>query len=108
MRRGEIWTLAGGPDYAGKPRPIVIIQDDAFFETQSVTICPFTSNSTLAPAVRIEVEPTESNGLRLVSQIMVDKITTTHRSKLGKRIGRLPETDIVRLDRSILAFLGLA
>lgn len=22
MKRGEIWTVAGGKDYAGKPRPV--------------------------------------------------------------------------------------
>jgi mRNA-degrading endonuclease toxin of MazEF toxin-antitoxin module len=26
MRRGDIWTVAGGRDYAGKPRPVVIVR----------------------------------------------------------------------------------
>lgn len=30
MKRGEIWTVAGGKDYGGKPRPVLIIQDDRF------------------------------------------------------------------------------
>ena len=27
MRRGEVWTVSGSKDQAGKPRPIVIVQD---------------------------------------------------------------------------------
>jgi mRNA interferase MazF len=49
MRRGEIWTVSGGKDYAGKPRPVVIVQDDAFDETDSITICAFTTDPTEAP-----------------------------------------------------------
>jgi mRNA interferase MazF len=33
VRRAEIWTVAGDSDYAGKPRPAVILQDDVFEET---------------------------------------------------------------------------
>jgi mRNA interferase MazF len=64
MRRGEIWTVAGGKDYAGKPRPIVILQDDSFEGTASVTVCAFTTDETEAPLFRLPVEPNERNGLR--------------------------------------------
>ena len=63
MKRGEIWTAAGGKDYAGKPRPIVIVQDDRFDATDSVTICAFTTDPTEAALVRILVEPDVLNGL---------------------------------------------
>jgi mRNA interferase MazF len=108
MTRGEIWTVAGGEDYAGKPRPAVIVQDDVFDATLSVTICAFTTNPTEAPLFRIPVEPSERNGLHVASRLMVDKITTVHRDKLGANIGRLDDEDIVRLNRAILVFLGLA
>lgn len=107
MRRGEIWTVSAG-GYAGKPRPAVIIQDDRFDATTSVTICAFTSDPTEAPLFRLPVEPGESNGLRSPSRLMVDKITTVARDKLGERIGRLDDEDMVRLNRAILVFLGLA
>jgi mRNA interferase MazF len=64
MKRGEIWTMAGGADYAGKPRPVVIIQDDAFAARDSITICLITSDSTDLPLFRIPVQPTPDNGLR--------------------------------------------
>jgi len=108
MRRGEIWTVAGGNDYAGKPRPVVIVQDDRFDATQSVTVCAFTTDPTDAPLIRLAVEPNERNGLRRPCRLMVDKITTVTRAKLGKRVGHLDDEDIVRLNRAILVFLGLA
>ena len=108
MRRGEIWTAAGGTDYAGKPRPVAIVQDDRFDGTNSVTICAFTSDPTDAPLFRIPVEPSETNGLNAASRLMVDKITTMPKQKLGARIGRLADDDVLRLNRAIMIFLGLA
>ena len=53
MKRGEIWTVAGGKDYAGKPRPVLILQDDRFDMTDSVTVCAFTTDPTDAPLFRL-------------------------------------------------------
>ena len=108
MKRGEIWTVSGGVDYAGKPRPAVIVQDDAFDATASLTICAFTTDPTEAPLFRILVDPNEKNGLGVSSRLMVDKLTTVPKEKLGSRIGRLDDEDILRLNRAILVFLGLA
>jgi len=108
MRRGEVWTVSGGRDYAGRPRPIVIVQDDSFDATGSITICVFTTDPTDAPLFRLPVEPNERNGLRSSSRLMVDKITTVPKSKVGERIGRLDEEDLVRLNRAMTVFLGLA
>ena len=107
MKRGEIWTVAGGPDYGGKPRPVAILRDDRFEDLLSVTFCPFTSNPTPAPLFRLPVEPTDRNGLKSGSSLMVDKITTIARTKVGKRIGVLDDEDIVRLNRAIVVFLAL-
>ncbi len=108
MKRGEIWTMAGGPGYASKPRPVVIIQDDCFPETLSIAVCPLTSQPIEAPILRILVRPSPENGLRASSRLMVDKVTTVSKSRLGQYIGRLVEDDMLRLNRSLLVFLGLA
>jgi len=108
MRRDEIWTVAGGQDYASKPRPVVILQDDSFDRTASITVCSLTTNETEAPLFRLPVEPNERSGLRSACRIMVDKITTVPKSKVGERVGRLHDEDLVRLNRAILVFLGLA
>lgn len=89
VRRGEVWTVVAGGGYRGKPRPAEIVQDDRFDATASVTLCPFTSDDTDAPLLRLLVPPTES------------------KSKLGRRLGRLDREDVLRLDRSIFVFLGL-
>lgn len=107
MIRGEIWTLSGR-GYAGKPRPAVIVQDDRFDATASVTICAFTTDATEAPLFRLTIEPDGHNGLRQTSRLMVDKITTVSKSRLGERVGRLPSPELVRLNRAIAVFLGLA
>ena len=108
MKRGEIWTLAGGKDYAGEPRSVVILQDDRFDATASVTICVFTTNPTDAPLFRLAVEPSETNGLRVSSRLMVDKITTVSRTKIGTHLGRLEDQDMLRLNRAVLVLLGIA
>ena len=108
MKRGDIWTVAGAPDYAGKPRPAVILQDDAFDATASITICPFTTYAVDAPLMRLPVEPSARNGLRAASQLMIDKITTVSKKKLERRVGQLSDEDIVRVNRAMLVFLGLA
>src|SRR5476649_1759910 len=98
MRRGEIWTVAGGKDYAGKPRPVVIVQDDSFDATDSITICAFTTDAAGAPLFRLPIEPNERNGLRAACRLMVDKITTVPKMKVGMRVGRLDDEDILRLN----------
>lgn len=108
MKRGDIWTVAGGSDYAGKPRPVVIVQGQAFEAIDSVTICPFTTDPTDLPLFRLDIEATIATGLRAPSRIMIDKVSTVPKSKLGDRIGRLSDTDLLRVNRALVVFLGLA
>lgn len=108
MKRGEIWTISGGKDYAGKPRPAAILQDDRFDMTGSVTVCAFTTDPTDAPLFRVRIEPSDANGLRAPCRLMVDKITTVSKTKIGTCVGRLADEDLVRLNRAVLVFLGIA
>jgi mRNA interferase MazF len=108
MKRGEVWTVSAGGPYAGKRRPAVIVQEDRFEATNSITLCVFTTDPTEAPLLRMLVEPTDRNGLSIASRLMIDKITTVPKARLGKRIGKLHNQDIVRLNRALTVFLGLA
>ena len=108
MKRGEIWTISGGSDYAGKPRPAVIVQEYGYEALDSVTVCLLTSDPATVPLTRPEIAPSELNGLRGVSFLMVDKISTLLKSKLGYPVGRLAGEDIVRLNRAMMVFLGMA
>lgn len=108
MRRGDLWTAAGGTHYAGKPRPVLVLQDDRFDATDSITICPLTSDPTELPLLRIPLDPRSRTGLTQPSSIMVDKVTTMPRSKLGEHIGQVSDTEMLALSRSLVVFLGLA
>lgn len=108
MTRGEIYTAAARGPYTGKPRPVVILQDDRFDATASVTVCPFTTNPVEAPLLRLPIDPSEDNGLEQPSQLMVDKVTTVPRSSLGERLGKVRDEELVALNRSLIVFLGLA
>jgi mRNA interferase MazF len=106
VKRGELWTAAGGTHYAGKPRPVLIIQDDRFDATSSITFCPLTSDPTEIPLLRVPLDPNDSNGLDAPSSVMLDKVTTMPRSKLGERIGKVSDADMLALSRGLLVFLG--
>jgi mRNA interferase MazF len=108
VKRGEIWTASAGSSYVGKPRPVVILQDDRFDATASVTVCAFTIDPTDAPLIRLLVEADEVTGIRESRRLMVDKVTTIPRSKLGERVGQLSDDDTIRLSRALVVFLGLA
>ena len=93
--------------FAGKPRPAVIVQDD-IFSTASVTVCGFTTNEVDAPHFRVPVLTTPENGLDHDSRIMIDKTMTVPRHQVGERLGRLTPADMMRVDRALALFLGLA
>ncbi len=107
MKRGDIVLVAGGV-YASKPRPGLVVQDDRFDGTDSVTVCPFTTTRVDAPLLRPAIAADETNGLTEDSFLMVDKLTTVRRANVGDRVGRLPDAQLVELERRIMVFLGLA
>jgi mRNA interferase MazF len=108
LKRGDIWTVSGAPGYGGKPRPVVIVQGIGLAETQSVTVCGFTTDPRLAPTFRFPVSPTPSNGLRIPCQLMIDKIITVPKSRLGTQVGRLDDHVLKWFDRAIVVYLGIA
>ncbi len=105
MKRGDIVTVSGGV-YAGKPRPALVVQDDRFAATESLTICPFTTAEVDAPLLRLPVAADKANGLAQDSYLMVDKLTTVRRSNTGEVVGHLAATTLVEFERRILVFLG--
>lgn len=105
--RGNLITVAFQGDY-GKPRPAVVIQSDLFDEHPSVTLLPLTSELRDTPLFRITIEPSPENGLRQRSQVMVDKIHTVPRAKIGPSLGRLSDDEQIAVNRSLMLFLGLA
>ena len=107
MKRGDLVTVALQGDF-GKPRPALVIQADRFEEAATVTILPVTSTLIDAPLLRLAVEPSDTNGLRERSQIMIDKASIVQRDKIGPAFGHLDDEAMVSVTRGLAVFLGIA
>jgi mRNA interferase MazF len=106
VKRGDLVVVAMQGDF-GKPRPTLVVQSDLFNRTHpSVTVAPVTSTIVDSPLFRLTVEPSAQNGLRSVSQVMMDKITTVRRDRIGQRIGRLDDETMLRVNRALVLWLG--
>jgi mRNA interferase MazF len=108
VKRGAIVVVAAKGAYTGKPRPALVVQSDLFNPThQSVTICPITSDCVDAPLFRIALPPGERTGLRVVSQIMVDKIVSVPRSAITAEIGRCDTAELEAAEDALRRWLGI-
>jgi len=87
---------------------VVLVQDQHFEALDSVTVVPLTTDQLDLPYFRISVAPNERNGLRLKCFLMADKVTTMSKRKLSAQIGELGNSELQRLDRALLVFLGLS
>ncbi len=107
MNRGEVVVAVAPGDY-GKPRPALIVQSNLFNPTHaSVVICPITSYLVDAPLFRLTVQPAPGNGLKVESQIMIDKLMAVKRERIGKRIGKLAPTPMAQVDEALRTWLEL-
>jgi mRNA interferase MazF len=109
MRRGDVVSIADRQgQFTSKPRPAVIVQSDFFVEANTVVICPISFENVGAPLVRFQITPSETLPLNRTSWIEADMITTIRRTRVGRLIGRIRDTDLVRLNGALAVFLGLA
>jgi mRNA interferase MazF len=106
VRRGEVVIVAPQGNY-GKPRPALIVQSDALDAADSVLVVLFTSTLTEAPLYRLTVEPSGINGLKALSQLMVDKILAYPRAKCSPAIGRLEPNHLLALNAMLSVMIGL-
>ena len=108
VKRGEVYSVSAPGDY-GKPRPALILQADALNDLKlaSVLVCPMTSTLNDAPLLRISISPTEENGLEKESQLMVDKVQAISLARIGGRIGKVDQSILQQVNRSLLFVLGL-
>jgi mRNA interferase MazF len=104
--RGDLVTIAMQGDY-GKPRPALVIQSDQFDEHACVTVLPVTGTLVAAPLLRITVQPSQSNGLQKPSQVMIDKVLTVKRDKVGAVFGHIEPETLIEVERCLAVFLGI-
>ena len=108
MRRGDLVTIAMQGDF-GKPRPALVLQSDVFSNIhETVSVALLSSNLIQAPIFRLNVMPDDRNGLTKECQIQIDKIMSVRKEKIGKVIGTLDDTMLVRVNRALALWLGLA
>ena len=100
-------TIALQGDY-GKPRPALVIQADLFAGTASVAVLLVTSTLVDAPLLRLTIKSSPENGLRRASQVMIDKPITIRVDRIGPAFGHLEDAALLRVNRSLALFLGLA
>ena len=107
MKRGDLVTIALPGDF-GKPRPALVVQSDAFEATGTVTVLLVSGTLVDAPLIRTTVEPSSANGLRKTSQVMVDKVMSVRRDKIGSVIGRLDAEAMHGVTRALAVFFAIA
>lgn len=108
LKRGDLVVVAMSGDY-GKPRPALVVQADLFNVAHaSVTLVPVTSTIVDAPLFRLTVVPSPGNGLRALSQIMIDKVTTVARARIGPTIGRVEDDVLLQVSRALALWVGIA
>ena len=107
LRRGVVVVALAG-DY-GKPRPALVVQADLFNEVHaSITVVPVTSTIIDAPLFRLTVTPSPGNGWRALSQLMIDKVTTVPRARLGPAIGLVEDDVLIQVSRALALWVGIA
>lgn len=107
MKRGDLITIAMSGDY-GKPRPALVVQDDAFAELPSVTVLQLTSDVHEEHLIRIMIQPDQGNNLNKPSQVMVDRTMTVPRVRAGQVFGRVDGETMAAVDVALLRFFGLS
>lgn len=107
MKRGDLVAVSS-PGAYGKPRPAVVVQSDALDESGSVLVCLLTSDQRDAPFYRLPLTPTPENGLRVPSDVMIDKVVALARAKCGQAFGRLTRSELVSLNHRLALMMGLA
>lgn len=107
LSRGDLVTIALSGDY-GKPRPALVIQDDAFGDLPSVAVLRLTSDIHDWPLFRVTVRPAKSTGLKTASQVMIDKPAAVPKTKIGRRIGQVDEATMQAISIAFARFFGLS
>jgi mRNA interferase MazF len=107
LKRGDLVVVSAAGDY-GKPRPALVIQSDLLNNSDSVLVVLLTSSIADTPLFRLAVEPTPENGLKLLSQIMVDKIIAYPREKCGAVMGSVDQATLLALNHMLAVMVGIA
>lgn len=108
MKRGAIVVVSAKGAYLGKPRPALVVQSDLFNPTHgSLTVCPITSDCVDAPLFRVTLPPGGRTGLKVVSQIMIDKVVSVPRPAITTEIGHCNAAELDAIDEGLRRWFAL-
>ena len=108
IARGDVVVVALQGDH-GKPRPALVVQSDLFNQSHgSVSVVPVTTTLIDAPLFRLTIEPSPANGLRSLSQLMIDKVTAVRRDRIARTVGTLEDDAMLRVTRALALWFGVA
>jgi mRNA interferase MazF len=107
LSKGDVVTVVV-PGDNGKPRPAVVVQANPFAEVHpSLTVCPLTTHLTGLRLFRVAIAPEVKNGLRQASEVMVDKVSSVSRNRIGSQVGKLSAGDRAAVDEALRRWFGL-
>ncbi len=111
VKRGDIWTVNLDPTIGHeikKLRPAVIIQNDIGNKYSSMTIvAPITSQHT-EKVFPIEVLITKENAeIEKVSKVLLNQIRAVDKERLIRRVGKLNEETLEKVDYALKISLGI-
>jgi len=112
VRRGELWWATLTPPRGSGPgfkRPLLVIQSDAFNQSQieTVVVATITSNLGLARAPGNVLLEARESGLPKDSVVNVSQLTTVDRRILSLHIASLPDELMDRVDAGLRLVLAV-
>lgn len=112
MKRGEVWIAADrSGDYAGKPRPWLVVRSDVFSTFEGVTAVPLSSDvetAAISPVVRVPIAAhPERLPLARPSVAMADKVSTLRPERFRERVGTVSRAEMATVGRALGSYLGL-
>jgi mRNA interferase MazF len=108
IARGDILIAALRGAITGKPRPVVVVQNNPPSAIHpAITACLVTTELKGTGLIRLAIMPSASNGLLEPSEIQIDQIHTFRRSTIDRKIGRLSADDMERVDEALRRWLDL-
>jgi mRNA interferase MazF len=104
IRRGTVVLIRLPRD---KARPAVVVRSNLLAALSYATVLPITTDLRPNVSLRIDVTPSEGNGLRAPSQVMVDWPQTVRSSDMGAAIGSLEAATMRTITRQMAVVLGI-
>ncbi len=112
LHRGEVYLVAFDPTVGReikKTRPALIIQNDVGNRYSDLTIVAAIT-SKISPVlypVEVIVQPSTTNGLQVLSAILLDQVRTVDKQRLLKRLGVVDPLTMQKVDEAIQISMGL-